>query len=270
MNLEYLDKIRSTELEFVLSAIGAFGAGRDRKTISILEIGAGTGGQAKRLSSLGFSVEAIDIENSNYAQHRVWPVTNYDGKHIPFADRHFDIVFSSNVLEHIPHLDDFQGEMQRVLKPDGIAIHIVPSGSWRFWTNLTHYPFVLKSVVEIVRNKIATALKGAGREISGNGVISGGGLSGMPLVRKALFPHRHGETGNAISEMYYFSRSRWSALFRRSGWVLKRIAPYNLFYTGNVLFGSALPIRARKYLSYILGSSCHLFVLKKEQDTSPE
>jgi predicted SAM-dependent methyltransferase len=41
------------------------------------------------------------------------------------------------VLEHIAHIDEFQKEIQRVLKPGGCAIHIMPSGNWRFWTNIT-------------------------------------------------------------------------------------------------------------------------------------
>jgi len=56
---------------------------------------------------------------------------------IPFEDHAFDIVFSSNVLEHIPHVVEFQKEIQRVLKPDGIAIHVLPSSSWRVWSNMT-------------------------------------------------------------------------------------------------------------------------------------
>jgi predicted SAM-dependent methyltransferase len=69
-------------------------------------------------------------------------VVDYDGQRIPFGDDSFDVVFSSNVLEHIPHVDAFQQEIHRVLKPGGVAVHIVPSSSWRWWTNITH---VLKS-----------------------------------------------------------------------------------------------------------------------------
>ena len=86
----------------------------------------------KVLSSYG-----IFLPSSNYREARIWPVTDYDGKKIPYEDNTFNIVFSSNALEHIPHIYEFQKEIHRVLKPDGLVIHILPSSSWRMWTNVT-------------------------------------------------------------------------------------------------------------------------------------
>ena len=63
---------------------------------------------------------------------------DYDGFTIPFDDNYFDIVFSSNVLEHIPHVVEFQKELHRVLKPSGKAVHLLPSSRWRLYTNITH------------------------------------------------------------------------------------------------------------------------------------
>ncbi len=133
-SLQHLESIRRFELEFARHAFGHSGR--------LLEIGAGTGWQAKALQAQGFEVDAIDLSSSNYKEHRVFPVVDYDGHRIPFGDDSFDVVFSSNVLEHIPHLEEFQTELHRVLKPGGVAVHIVPSSSWRFWTNITH---ILKS-----------------------------------------------------------------------------------------------------------------------------
>lgn len=129
--LEHLGAIRSHEIETVVALIGC-GEGR------LLEIGAGAGWQSRALSEHGFQVDAIDLASSHYAQHRVWPVIEYDGTSIPFPAATFDVVFSSSTLEHIPHLRDFQQEIRRVLKANGIAVHVVPSAAWRFWTSLTH------------------------------------------------------------------------------------------------------------------------------------
>ncbi len=133
-SLAHLESIRRYELEFARHAFPHSGR--------LLEIGAGTGWQAQTLQAQGFEVEAIDLSSSNYKEHRVFPVADYDGHRIPFGDDSFDVVFSSNVLEHIPHVEVFQKEIHRVLKPGGVAVHIVPSSAWRFWTNITH---VLKS-----------------------------------------------------------------------------------------------------------------------------
>ncbi len=104
----------------------------------VLEIGAGAGWQAQVFASCGLEVSAIDLPLSEFSEKRVWPIINYDGKQIPFANDEFDVVFSSNVLEHIPDVAQFQKEIHRVLKPDGCAIHVLPSSSWRFWTSVTH------------------------------------------------------------------------------------------------------------------------------------
>jgi hypothetical protein len=42
------------------------------------------------------------------------------------------------VLEHIPPTYNFQKEILRVLKPGGWAVHVIPSGSWRLWSNITY------------------------------------------------------------------------------------------------------------------------------------
>jgi 2-polyprenyl-3-methyl-5-hydroxy-6-metoxy-1,4-benzoquinol methylase len=67
-----------------------------------LEFGAGTGKQALELQRRGFRVTAIEMLTSNYAEHRVFPILDYDGATIPLADASVDVVYSSNVLEHIP------------------------------------------------------------------------------------------------------------------------------------------------------------------------
>ena len=104
----------------------------------VLEIGAGAGWQAKYLANRGYIVSAIDLPSSNYLENRIWPVIDYDGSKIPFDNNTFDVIFSSNVLEHIPNVYAFQEEIHRVLKQDGRVIHVLPSSGWRFWTNIAH------------------------------------------------------------------------------------------------------------------------------------
>src|SRR5436309_261412 len=95
-SIEFLHTIREHEIEMI-SKHFAPGA-------RILEIGGGTGYQAKLLADRGFKVATIDVGTSNYKDERVFPVTEYDGKVFPFPDATFDVVFSSNVLEHIADL----------------------------------------------------------------------------------------------------------------------------------------------------------------------
>jgi len=85
----------------------------------ILEIGAGTGEQARALCRRGFVVTAVDVPTSEYGRARVFEVLDYDGKRLPFPGASFDVVFSSNVLEHLEDLPAMLAEMRRVLRPGG-------------------------------------------------------------------------------------------------------------------------------------------------------
>jgi SAM-dependent methyltransferase len=261
--LEFLETIRVLELEKALDFIKK----EKPDSSTLLEIGAGSGWQSKKLSENGFSVEAIDLESSEYADHRVWQVKDYDGRHIPYPDEYFDVVFSSNVLEHIPRITDFQKEIQRVLKPDGIALHILPSGSWRFWSNFTYYPFGVGLAFKIIFSKIFPEKRAEDLPVAAKTVESSAKPPvGLKRMLRGLIPQRHGEAGNTLSEIYYFSKSRWVKLFRNTGWKIKKYSTNNLFYTGYSMFGSAISTKARESLSRLAGSSCHIFLLTKNED----
>ena len=231
-----------------------------------MEIGAGAGWQAEKMIENGYKVHAIDVKNSNFSDDRIFYIKNYDGRHIPYQDGYFDLIFSSNVMEHIPHLKEFHHEMQRVLKSDGIAIHILPSAYWRFYTNIAHYPFILISVIKMIYKQITPRSKEkintAKKNIELSKITQ---LPTMSLVRKIICPSRHGETGTIFSEIYYFSQYKWSMIFREGGWQIKKITPNRLFYTGYMIFGSLLSLQVRNLLSYCLGSSCLIFVLGKKK-----
>ena len=122
-SLEHLDAIRAAEIARI---VPFFSPGA-----RILEIGAGTGKQALELKRRGFEVTAIEIAESGYAAHRVFPIKDYDGRTIPMPDASVDIVFSSNVLEHVPDLARMHSEARRVLAPGGYCIHVLPTHTWR-------------------------------------------------------------------------------------------------------------------------------------------
>ena len=158
LSLDHLDAIRGAEIDKIASF---FPAGA-----RVLEIGAGTGKQALELQRRGFEVTAIEIAASNYAAHRVFPIKDYDGRTIPLPDASVDVVFSSNVLEHVADLSRMHAEIRRVLATGGTCIHVLPTHTWRFWTTLTSYleaiSFFVSSVPQLVprsapaRNRDAT------------------------------------------------------------------------------------------------------------------
>lgn len=253
MSLEQLEKIRRFELDAIIETI----RGEVPDGARILDIGAGAGWQARIVSDAGYAVEAIDMPTSVYAQNRVFAICDYDGLRIPFPDAAFDAIYSSNVLEHVAHADVFQEEIRRVLKPDGVAVHVVPSGSWRFWSNLAHYPYIVKAVFRRLR----------GTDGESGDMITIGTKERAPrtvgnTLRRIFIPNRDGEVGNAWTEIWHFSRWRWTRLFQRNGWWIENRKSNGLFYTGYSILDKALSIRARSRLSRLMGGSCHVFVLR--------
>lgn len=256
VDFEQLRRYREDELALVLPLLPA--------RATILEIGAGAGWQAKLLAGHGFAVQAIDVDvaGAGYRERREWPVTLYDGRRIPFADGCFAVVFSSNVLEHIPQAELFQSEIKRVLKPGGKAIHVVPTGAWRFWTNVTYYPVLVR---RYLRKVLAGQADLPGQANEHAPEVAASAVSAHATVRAKLrriaFPARHGEQGNFLSEVHLFSRRSWDGLFARTGWRVDACFPSHLFYGGYFLLGPALGLPARRVLSYALGSSCLVYVL---------
>jgi SAM-dependent methyltransferase len=251
MDLDFVQAIRMYELEQIRAL---FPPGS-----TVLEIGAGAGWQAKVLAEGGCEVSAIDIAGSRYSDKQIWPVQEYDGQHIPFPPATFDLVFSSNVLEHIPHLVPFQNEIKRVLKPQGKALHILPTTWWRLWTLLTHYPALVKWLYLLVARKLPVS---SPDPVQQSMAARLGKYTWSQLVCRALWPPRHGERGNALSELSWFSRTYWQVFFAMTGWRLVQVYPAGLFYSGNLLFGPALGIPWRRQLSRVLGSATMIYVIE--------
>lgn len=245
----HLDAIRAYEIDRVLRLVPA---PRGR----LLEIGAAGGHQAALLAKHFAAVEAIDLAASIPAGDKPFPVQAYDGRRLPFPDRSFDLVFSSNVLEHIPHVEAFQAEIRRVLKPGGLAVHVLPSPSWRFWTILTHYlDLPARALARLARGRAPTSAAAA--------VATTPPRPGLAArLGNILFERRHGERGTTLGEFWLFSSPAWRRLFQRHGFIVEQVRPLGLFYTGYSLLDRGLSIGRRQSLAPALGSSTVLYVLR--------
>lgn len=239
-NLDALEMMRTVEIDRI---VAYFPPGA-----RVLEIGAGTGQQAAAISRRGFSIEAIELPSSRYGAVRDFPITDYDGRHIPFPDASFDVVFSSNVLEHVPDLAQLNAEIRRVLKPDGLCIHVMPTHGWRFWTTLTSLPACLQYVLAPPKSALPQDADAA-----------------RPSSRfQQLRRHfgRHGAHGNVAAELWLFHPARWRQVFKAYGYEIVADRPIGIFYTGNTIFGKTVPIAWRERLARFLGSACHIYVVK--------
>lgn len=255
-NRPALRAIREREVEDVLPFL-APGA-------SVLEIGAGAGWQARIFAAHGHPIEAIDLPQSQYREAAEWPVTPYDGVHIPFPDASFDVIFSSNVLEHVERLDELMTEMRRVLKPGGIGIHLLPTSSWRIWATDSHYLLLVQRLLGRFRRARLPSPKGGAPEARS-------GTEGRPARGLArFFPPPHGVRGNFVTEAFWFSRARWLAHFRRHGWRVRQCLPNRIFYTRALTMWSGVRLELLRGLSRVLGSSCMIYVVEPEPTAPPE
>jgi len=244
-NVPYLNQLRLVEMERLVSHIPA-GA-------RVLEFGAGTGQQARFLADRGFDVVAVDLADSSYSEHQVFPVQHFDGEHIPLDDRSIDVIFSSNVLEHVENVPAIMREFRRILRPSGLAVHVMPTPAWRLWTFVsgvansavaaTHLPWAL--IKPAAQQSRLQALKGH-----------------LRMIAAGLLPLGHGTSPEGISELYTFSRRAWLNKFQKYGFEVIEDRPMGLFYTGHMLLRDRLPFSRRDKLARTLGSATRIYIVK--------
>jgi len=250
-SVEHLNKLRSYEIEQIVSHL--------TPGVRVLEIGAGTGRQAAELVARGFKVTAIEIANSNYAAERMFDIVDYDGRTIPFPDKSFDIVFSSNVLEHVPDLSRLHSEILRVLAPSGHCVHVLPTHSWRLWTTLITFPDML-----YVFTSFASLFPRPSLSVSEAKRLASSWWNVAKRCASPFVQRRHGERGNVISELWLFHPGWWRRNFAENGFAVVEDTPMGLFYTGNMLLGARWSFDSRKRAAAWLGSACHLFKLRPQ------
>ncbi len=99
----------------------------------LLDVGCGNGKHVDCFQRFGVDARGIDKEDCDLEKDP-----------IPFPDNSFDVVFCKSVLEHIDQYErvlchESLGEdIRRVLKPDGIAIVMVPVETKFFFTYPDH------------------------------------------------------------------------------------------------------------------------------------
>ncbi len=101
--------------------------------LKFLDVGSGTGWFSKEAALRGANVYSLDVGENILAE--VTKKCNStriigDALDIPFDDDYFDIVLSTEVIEHTANPKKAVKEMCRVLKKNGILIITVPNKMW--------------------------------------------------------------------------------------------------------------------------------------------
>ncbi len=126
-------------LRTLVETVDEVGQAQKIADIRILDHGCGAGSVLMYLCAIGYTgIYGIDPRSPNslgwnrllrevlgLQEDRFFA---FDGGTLPFDDNTFDVVFSQQVLEHVPPdtLDTYYAEEYRVLKPGGVVLHQVP------------------------------------------------------------------------------------------------------------------------------------------------
>ncbi|MBC3178217.1 class I SAM-dependent methyltransferase [Corynebacterium lujinxingii] len=89
---------------------------------SVLDVGGGPGYFAEAFSDCFYVGLEPDVSEMSAAGLSGFGSVRGDGTALPFADNSFDVVYSSNVAEHIPNWQAMGNETLRVAKPGGLAV----------------------------------------------------------------------------------------------------------------------------------------------------
>lgn len=105
----------------------------------IVDIGCGDGILLEEIRDIGergnlpLSLIGLDISLARLKRARKRSnaqVVIADASHLPFADSAYDLVFCSQVLEHLPEPEKALTELGRIVKATGVVIISLPMASW--------------------------------------------------------------------------------------------------------------------------------------------
>jgi SAM-dependent methyltransferase len=227
----------------------------------LLELGSGTGFQLSLLNKIYKNSTGVEVNSSKKSSSQ-YPILfdgiiEYDGKILPFEDKSFDVIISSHVMEHIEDITNYDKEVRRVLKNSGMVVHVLPSHVWRIWTSIWHYPLGLLLLFKLLKGYFFK---------KENKIIISNKMTKRKIIKNLLFSETHGVRGNPLSEIYYFSSWFWKKLFFKNDWDLIKVKKIGFLYWGRDLFRFNIPIKVRKSLSKVLGSSSVMYILKKHPE----
>jgi SAM-dependent methyltransferase len=137
---------------------------------SVLELGPGHTPEVLMLARkqgaarcVGLDIEHL-IEPKGVRERGV-ELDLYDGRRMPYADGTFDVVWSSDVLEHVPDAKQTIGECYRVLRPGGRCAAIIDLRDHYFlhieekWFHCLKYSDVLWRVMTSNRSSFVNRLR---------------------------------------------------------------------------------------------------------------
>ena len=118
----------------------------------VLELGAGDGAQSRIIAKYAKNILSTDF-NDDRLVRTPFPGVSYDicnVEKIEYDAKRFDLIYSSNLLEHLRDPLLALSEMRKVLRDDGLMIHVIPNRFWKLLHVGLFYPNLLVAIADVV------------------------------------------------------------------------------------------------------------------------
>jgi len=225
----YIHQLRQREIDII------FSNAHNWKFEKILEIGAGDGFQSRLLVNYADSIVCTELDENRLVTI-AHPKIEYkicDAERIGsyFPANTFDLIFSSNLFEHLPHPQKALKGISKIMKENGVVILIMPTTFWSIVRFLLYYPVLIKTkIVKIVNDKIQKTV--SSKPISaiktkfarrGNNLKLKDIKSDNKLCRLIKWPKPHGVSKSIFQEFKAFRRKSWTNLLIKEGYTLIKV-----------------------------------------------
>ncbi len=219
-----------------------------------LELGCGNGGSSLHLEDWCHRLTATDYDALKF---RTAPTSKtsfvaIDAQELsPFQTGAMDLIFSSNLLEHLPDVEKCLRDCTRVLKRGGYAVHMMPNRTWKCLNLLLFYPLLVQGgcmkllhplVADGGKPHITVALDDNLHEV----------IERRSLVKR-LLPQRHGFAKSHVDEWLRWNDRRWLRLFEASGLEVLRVVHLPFYFGHGYVFRRLLRLGNRLGLSSSTG-----------------
>lgn len=229
-----------------------------------LELGAGAGFQSRLLAHYAADLVATDYRPvpAGWSDRPGLTYRVCDAERVDkiFDAQQFDLIFSSNMLEHLPDPGRALNGMRSVLRNNGVLVHLIPSPFWKLSQMLGFYPNAIISRIDRL------GLRGGPKHPSEASWENNPKVADRHYryLRRLLWPTPHGVSRSNLAEFAAFSPSRWRSTFARAGFEVVAVR------RGPISSGYGFGLDSLRALLERLGlTSEYIYIAHKAGQTSP-
>jgi len=254
-----LKNLRTRELKIIFKYFG------NMRFSKCLELGAGDGFQSKILINICDELIATDLNSKRLYASKKDRRLEYKVIDAELVDKYFDkasfdLIHSSNLMEHLPNIDECLIGCFNVLKNDGFMVSVIPNPKWRLLASVLYYPVKIYRLFKFFLSKVGLS----------NSVrlpmIKNYQGNNIKLKRQnrsflnQLIPPPHGVSKNSFFEFFEFRKSKWKKNFEKNGFQIVDIL------NGPISSGYGLGFDWLKSKLELLGFTTeYIYILKKTE-----